>query len=93
MISAYCLNKSPEDSGLSVKKQNKIRRIKFLIIVAIVVLGGVTIQRHKLSGTIFASILNVVAGYFCCGPGSFASNDERSGGIRNIRLALGTINI
>lgn len=68
MISAYCLNKSPEDSGLSVKKQNKIRRIKFLIIVAIVVLGGVTIQRHKLSGTIFASILNVVAGYFCCGP-------------------------
>mgnify|MGYP007127283095 FL=1 len=24
MISAYCLNKSPEDSGLSVKKQNKI---------------------------------------------------------------------
>ena len=68
MISAYCLNKSPEDSGLSVKKQNKIRRIKFLIIVAIVVLGGVTIQRHKLSGTIFASILNVFAGYFCCGP-------------------------
>ncbi len=69
MISANCLNKSPKDSGLSVKKQNKIRRrIRFIIIVAIVVLSAETIQRHKLSGTIFASILNVVAGYFCCGP-------------------------
>ena len=69
MLSAYYLNKSPEDSGLTVQKQKKIRRrIKFLIIIAIIVLSAETIQRHKLSGTIFASILNVVAGYFCCGP-------------------------
>lgn len=69
MISACFLNKTPKDSGMSLKKQKKIRkRIRLLILVAIVALGSVTIQRHKLSGTIVASILNVVAGYFCCGP-------------------------
>ena len=39
-----------------------------IIAIAIIALVGVTIQRHKVVGNIFESILNIVAGYFCCGP-------------------------
>ena len=69
MLCAYMLNKHPSDSGMSIGKQKKIRRrIRVIIAIAIIALVGVTIQRHKVVGNIFKSILNIVAGYFCCGP-------------------------
>ena len=69
MLCAYMLNKHPSDSGMSIGKQKKIRRrIRVIIAIAIIALVGVTIQRHKVVGNIFESILNIVAGYFCCGP-------------------------
>ncbi|MCB6621959.1 O-antigen polymerase [Mediterraneibacter sp. 210702-DFI.5.30] len=69
MLCAYMLNKSPSDSGMSIGKQKKIRRrIRMIIVIAIIALASVTIQRHKVIGNIFESILNIVAGYFCCGP-------------------------
>ena len=69
MLCAYMLNKRTSDSGMSIGKQKKIRRrIRVIIAIAIIALAGVTIQRHKVVGNIFESILNIVAGYFCCGP-------------------------
>lgn len=69
MLCAYMLNKHPSDSGMSIGKLKKNRRrIRVIIAIAIIALAGVTIQRHKVVGNIFESILNIVAGYFCCGP-------------------------
>ena len=69
MLCAYMLNKHPSDSGMSIGKLKKTRRrIRVIIAIAIIALAGVTIQRHKVVGNIFESILNIVAGYFCCGP-------------------------
>lgn len=69
MLCAYMLNKKPSDSGMSMTKQRKIRkRIRIVIIAAIIALVSVTVQRHKVIGNILTTILNIVAGYFCCGP-------------------------
>lgn len=69
LFCAYMLNKSPKDSGMSIRKQKRTqRKIRTIIIIAIIVLVSVTIQRHKVIENIFKSILNIVAEYFCCGP-------------------------
>ena len=69
MFCAYMLNKRPGGSRISIKKQKKIRiRIRVIIAISIIALANVTIQRHKVIGNILESILNIVAGYFCCGP-------------------------
>lgn len=69
MLCAYMLNKKTSNSGMSIGKRKRIRRrIRLIIVIAIIALFIVTIQRHKVVGNIFKSILNIVAGYFCCGP-------------------------
>lgn len=69
MFCAYMLNKKPSGSSMGMTKQRKIgKKVRILLIAAIMALVSVTVQRHKVIGNIFITILNIVAGYFCCGP-------------------------
>lgn len=50
----------------NVSKKTK-KRIYFLAGLMLIVVGYVTLNRHNSTGSILNTLINVLAGYFCCG--------------------------